>query len=106
MSLSDSCFDFLDRLEKDGEMTEKNVRAFLRDINHYSREPWEPNARNRALKYAALAFLEDVKDTTNEYQSLNISLSREWLRALAELVIEMVRKEPLFWTAYFRRANH
>lgn len=87
MSLQDASFWFLERLERDGEMTAENVREFLRDINHYSREPWEPHARSRALKDAAKEFLSRVEDTSPDHwdKEWSISWAGGWLRSLAEV---------------------
>jgi hypothetical protein len=85
MSLHDACFEFLNRLEQDQAMTVRNVREFLRDVNHYSKSPWEPCARSRALKYAAQDFLAADKEPVGERRTSSLSWSSGWLRALAEL---------------------
>jgi hypothetical protein len=87
MSLHDASFWFLERLEKDGEMTVPNVREFLRDIKHYSQKSFGGHcARSQALKYAAQAFLAVAEENpTKPYHASNLSWSAGWLRALAEL---------------------
>lgn len=60
-------------------MTATNVRRFLRDINHYSKNPWCPDARSRALKCTAQEFLKGAE------KDRSISWTAGWLRALAEL---------------------
>lgn len=85
MSLHDASFWFLERLEKDGEMTVPNVCKFLRDIRHYSKKPWGPCARSRALKYAALEFLEVTKEPEQPGRAETLSWTAGWLRTLAEV---------------------
>jgi hypothetical protein len=85
MTLHDACFEFLARLEQDQAMTVRNVREFLRDVNHYSKPPWEPCARSRALKYAAQDFLAADKEPVGQDRTIGLSWSSGWLRALAEL---------------------